>query len=60
MELVIASTRQVPREQRKRTLARLIEDRSFSLQRSDIGLLQSFWMASRRVVQLLDPAYREP
>ncbi|MHC8308287.1 caspase family protein [Pseudomonas sp. GT1P32] len=58
IELMISSIRQAPREQRMRTLARLLENRSFTLQPADIReLLRSFWIAARpKVLQLLDPA----
>jgi hypothetical protein len=58
IELMISSIRQAPREQRMRTLARLLENRSFTLQPADIReLLRSFWIAARpKVMQLLDPA----
>jgi hypothetical protein len=58
IELMIASVRQAPREHRMRTLARLLENRSFDLQPTDIReLLRSFWIAARpKVLQLLDPA----
>jgi len=58
IELMISSIRQTPREQRMRTLTRLLENRSFTLQPADIReLLRSFWIAARpKVLELLDPA----